>query len=54
MDAANLFGSSRSGAYKLAAEEGFPKLKFVPGRVVIPRERLPEWLDAHMSFEKGR
>ena len=35
MDMAALLGISRSSAYELAAEEGFPKLKLVPGRVII-------------------
>ena len=47
MDMASLLGISRSSAYELAAEEGFPKLKLVPGRVIIPRDRLLEWLDEH-------
>ena len=53
MDMAELLGISRSSAYELAAEEGFPKLKLVPGRVIIPRDRLLEWLDSQMSFEKN-
>ena len=53
MDMASLLGISRSSAYELAAEEGFPKLKLVPGRVIIPRDRLLEWLDSQMSFEKN-
>ena len=53
IDMAELLGISRSSAYELAAEEGFPKLKLVPGRVIIPRDRLLEWLDSQMSFEKN-
>ena len=53
MDMAALLGISRSSAYELAAEEGFPKLKLVPGRVIIPRDRLLEWLDDHMSYMAG-
>ena len=47
MDMAALLGISRSSAYELAAEEGFPKLKLVPGRVIIPRDTLFEWLDGN-------
>ena len=47
---AALLGISRSSAYKLAAEEGFPKLKLVPGRVIIPRDKLFEWLDEQTSY----
>ena len=54
MDMAALLGISRSSAYELAAEEGFPKLKIVPGRVIIPRDTLFEWLDERTSFEMIR
>lgn len=50
MDMAALLGISRSSAYELAAEEGFPKLNIVPGRVIIPRDRLFEWLDEQTSY----
>ena len=53
MDMAALLGISRSSAYELAAEEGFPKLRFVPGRVIIPRDQLFEWLDEQTSFQKS-
>jgi len=53
MDLIDLLGISRSIAYELAAEEGFPKLKLVPGRVIIPRDRLLEWLDEHTSYMAG-
>ena len=42
---AALLGISRSSAYELASEEGFPKLKIVPGRVIIPRDKLFDWLE---------
>ena len=51
MDMISLLGISRSKAYELAAEEGFPKLKLVPGRVIIPRDRLLEWLNERTNFE---
>ena len=51
MDMIDLLGISRSKAYELAAEEGFPKLKLVPGRIIIPRDRLLEWLDERTNFE---
>ena len=53
MDLIALLGISRSSAYELAAEEGFPKLKLVPGRVIIPRDRLFEWLDEHTNYIAG-
>ena len=54
MDLIDLLGISRSSAYELAAEEGFPKLKLVPGRVIIPRDTLFEWLDEQTNFEMIR
>lgn len=54
MDMAALLGISRSSAYELAAEEGFPKLKLVPGRVIIPRDTLFEWLDERTNFDMIR
>ena len=54
MDMIDLLGISRSKAYELAAEEGFPKLKLVPGRVIIPRDTLFEWLDEQTNFEMIR
>lgn len=51
MDVAALLGISRSSAYELAASKGFPKLKFVPGRVIIPRDKLKEWLDEQTSID---
>ena len=53
MDMAALLSISRSSAYELAAEEGFPKLRFVPGRVIIPRDQLFEWLDEQTSFQRS-
>ena len=53
MDMVSLLGISRSKAYELAAEEGFPKLKIVSGRIIIPREKLLEWLDEHTSYMTG-
>ena len=50
---AALLGISRSSAYELAAEEGFPKLKLVPGRVIIPRDKLFEWLDEQTNYMAG-
>ncbi len=45
MDVANLLGISRASAYELVREDDFPKLKIVQGRILIPRDRLFEWLD---------
>ena len=37
-------GISRAGAYELARSEGFPALR-VGTRIVIPKDKLQEWVD---------
>ena len=52
MDVANLLGISRASAYELVRENNFPKLKIVQGRTIIPRDRLFEWLDEQVKYDK--
>ncbi len=52
IDVANLLGISRASAYELVREENFPKLKIVQGRIIIPRDRLLEWLDGQIKYNK--
>ncbi len=52
MDVANLLGISRASAYELVREENFPKLKIVQGRTIIPRDRLLEWLDEQVRYDR--
>lgn len=52
IDVANLLGISRACAYELVREETFPKLKIVQGRIIIPRDRLLEWLDEQVKYNK--
>ena len=52
MDVANLLGISRASAYELVREDNFPKLKFVQGRTIIPRDRLLEWLDEQTRYDE--
>ena len=51
-EVADLLGISRASAYELAHEENFPKLKIVQGRIIIPRDRLLEWLDEQVQYGK--
>lgn len=52
MDVANLLGISRASAYELVREDNFPKLKIIPGRTIIPRDRLFEWLDEQTRYDE--
>ena len=52
MDVANLLGISRASAYELVRQENFPKLKIVQGRIIIPRDKLFEWLDEQTRYER--
>lgn len=52
MDVADLLGISRASAYELVREQNFPKLKIVAGRIIIPRDRLFEWLDEQTRYDR--
>lgn len=52
MDVADLFGISRASAYELVREQNFPKLKIVTGCIIIPRDRLLEWLDEQTRHDR--
>lgn len=52
MDVANLLGISRASAYELVRAENFPKLKIVQGRIIIPRDKLFEWLEEQTRYER--
>ena len=43
-DVAEVLGISKSSAYVLAKEKGFPTLK-IGARVVVPRDRFIEWIN---------
>ncbi len=41
---AGVLGISRTRAYELAREKGFPTLK-IGSRILIPRDKLIAWID---------
>ena len=51
MDVAHLLGISRASAYELVRTAEFPKLKVVAGRIIIPRDKLLEWLDSETRYD---
>jgi predicted DNA-binding transcriptional regulator AlpA len=51
MDVAHLLGISRASACELVRTAEFPKLKVVAGRIIIPRDRLLEWLDSETRYD---
>ena len=42
---AAVLGISRAGAYELVHSKGFPALK-IGRRIVVPKDKLREWIDA--------
>ena len=47
-DVAEVLGISKSSAYVLAKEKGFPRLN-IGARVVVPREKFIEWINKNIS-----
>jgi excisionase family DNA binding protein len=47
-DVAEVLGISKSSAYVLVKEKGFPKQK-IGARVVVPREKFIEWINKNTS-----
>ena len=45
---AQLFGISQSSCYELMHEKGFPSLR-IGSRIVIPRDKLIEWIDSRIG-----
>ena len=45
--AAKLLGISISSMYELMHEKGFPVLK-IGSRMVVPKEKLRQWVDANV------
>ena len=45
---ASVLGISRAGAYELVRSEGFPALK-IGSRIVVPKDKLREWIDANAA-----
>ncbi len=44
-DVAKFLGVSRSVAYKLVRQPGFPSIRVGEKRIVIPRDKFKEWID---------
>ena len=47
-DVAEVLGISKSSAYVLVKEKGFPRLN-IGARVVVPREKFIEWINKNIS-----
>lgn len=47
-DLATVLGVSRTSAYELTKTKGFPSIK-IGSRVVIPKEKLIEWIDKNIG-----
>ena len=53
MDVAAVLGISRTGAYELVRQEGFPTLS-VGTRIIVPKEQFIRWIDEHTGGTKDR
>lgn len=51
---AKLLGISRPLAYELAKREGFPAIRVSDRRIIIPVDRLHEWLNNESSNPSER
>ena len=47
-DVQDFLGISRAGAYMLMHSDGFPLLK-IQKRMLVPREKFLDWVDAHTN-----
>ena len=45
---ANTLGISKSSAYELMHEKGFPAIR-IGSRLVVPKEKLIAWVDSHFE-----
>lgn len=46
---AAVLGISRAGAYELVHSEGFPTLKIGSRIIIVPKDKLREWIDANTA-----
>ena len=51
-DLASVLGISRTRAYELAREKGFPSLT-IGARILVPRDKLIVWIDEKSSVGGG-
>jgi predicted DNA-binding transcriptional regulator AlpA len=47
----DVLGISKSSAYELMREEGFPSVR-ISSRIVVPKEAFIEWINQRMGQEK--
>ena len=47
----DVLGISKSSAYELMREEGFPSVR-ISSRMVVPKEAFIEWINQRMGQEK--
>ena len=47
----DVLGISKSSAYELMHDEGFPSVR-ISSRIVVPKEAFIEWINQRMGQEK--
>jgi excisionase family DNA binding protein len=48
-DVAKYLGVSRTVAYKLVRQPGFPSIRVGEKRIVIPRDKFKEWIEKQVE-----
>ena len=52
-DVAAVMGISRTGAYELVRQEGFPALS-IGARIIVPKEQFIRWVEENAGRAKDR
>ena len=47
----DIFGISRTSAYELIHEKGFPYIR-LGKKIVVPKDKFAEWIAAHTEVSK--
>ena len=52
-EVAKLLGIHKQAAYELAKKPGFPAIRVTERRIIVPVDKLHEWLDKEACGDSG-